>query len=176
MSNLNQPPNPPYQLPPTSTEQPPQPPSKPKRPKRFGWLAASLFALGGLALGGLASGGDSTTTTAEPGPTTTVTATETAAAKPSSEPSKAPEPKKTTPPKAPTTMGEGTFEIGVDAPAGRYKTVGEDNCYWERTKDDSGSFGSILANNNVNDGARASVTVKRGEFFTSSGCGTWTKV
>jgi hypothetical protein len=118
MSNHNQ-------FPPTQP-QPEPAPSKPKRPKRFGWLAASLFTLGGLTLGGLIGGGDSTTTTAEPGPTTTVTATETTQADTSAEPNK-PEPKNTVPPKPPTTMGEGTYEIGDDAPAGRYKTDSEDN-------------------------------------------------
>jgi hypothetical protein len=44
------------------------------------------------------------------------------------------------------------------------------------TKDDSGDSDSIIANDNVNPGARASITVNSGEFFKSSGCGTWTRV
>ena len=36
--------------------------------------------------------------------------------------SKAPEAKKTTEPVAESTMGEGTYQIGVDAKPGRYKT------------------------------------------------------
>ena len=43
-------------------------------------------------------------------------------------------------------------------------------------KDDSGELDSIIANDNVNPGARVSITVKRGEFFNSNGCGTWTMV
>jgi hypothetical protein len=35
---------------------------------------------------------------------------------------------------------------------------------------------SIIANDNVNPGARASITVKSGEFFKSNDCGTWTRV
>ena len=76
-------------------------------------------------------------------------------------------------------MEEGTYEIGVDAQPGRYKTtVPQDSsgCYWERTKDDSGDTDSIIANDTVNPGARASITVNSGEFFKSSGCGTWTRV
>ena len=49
-------------------------------------------------------------------------------------------------------------------------------CYWARMKDDSGELDSIIANDNVNPGARVSITVKRGEFFNSNGCGTWTMV
>jgi hypothetical protein len=49
-------------------------------------------------------------------------------------------------------------------------------CYWERTKDDSGDTDSIIANDTVNPGTRASITVNSGEFFKSSGCGTWTRV
>jgi hypothetical protein len=76
-------------------------------------------------------------------------------------------------------MDEGTYEIGVDAKPGRYKTrvpESSSGCYWERLKDDRGGFNSIIANDNVNSGARASVTVKRGEFFNSKDCGTWTRV
>ena len=42
--------------------------------------------------------------------------------------------------------------------------------------DDRGGLNSIIANDNVNPGARVSITVKRGEFFNSEGCGTWTRV
>jgi hypothetical protein len=105
--------------------------------------------------------------------------TKTAKAESAPSASKAPEPTKTTKPESKSTMEEGTYEIGVDAEPGRYKTtVPEDssNCYWARMKDDRGGLDSIIANDNVSPGARASVTVKSGEFFKSSGCGTWTKV
>jgi hypothetical protein len=145
-----------------------------------------ITALVALGLGGLIGGaGDGTATTAEPIASVTVTetatetVTETAQAKPAPTATKAPAPKNTTQPKSESTMEEGSYEIGVDAKPGRYKTrVPEDSfgCYWERTKDDSGDFDSIIANDNLNPGARASVTVKRGEFFKSNGCGTWTMV
>jgi hypothetical protein len=76
-------------------------------------------------------------------------------------------------------MDDGTYEIGVDAKPGRYKTrVPEDSsgCYWEKMKDDSGGFNSLIANGEVNPGGRVSITLKRGEFFNSEDCGTWTRV
>ena len=49
---------------------------KPKGSKRFGWVAAGLFALGGLTLGGLVGGsGDTTATMPSPMPAATVTTT-----------------------------------------------------------------------------------------------------
>lgn len=176
---MTHPNNPPYQLPPTGTQQPLPPPAKKTHKARIillGVLGAFIvLVLLGSCIS-LLTGTDSGTSVA-PAPTVTVTVTEPAAggasAEANLEPSKAPAPKEPAPAKA--TMDEGTYEIGVDAPAGRYKTVAEDSCYWKRSKDDSGTLDSILANDNVNDGARASVTVKKGEFFTSEGCGTWTK-
>ena len=64
------------------------------------------------------------------------------------------------------TFGDGTYEVGVDVVAGRYKTQGPTddlfkNCYWQRTKDDSGQFRSIIANGNTQ--GPGSVTIKAGE-------------
>jgi hypothetical protein len=175
---------------PPGGQQPPYGPvpvqQPPKKAKRFGWPTVLLVAFGSWLIGfvmALLGGTDTAPTTAEPiAPVTvteTETVTETAEAKPAPTASKAPTTKNTTEPKSESTMEEGSYEIGVDAKPGRYKTrVPEDSfgCYWERTKDDSGDFDSIIANDNVNPGARASVTVKRGEFFKSNGCGTWTMV
>ncbi len=151
---------------------------QPKKPKRFGWPTLIITAVVALGLGGIIGGsGDGTATTAEP--SATATASKPAEEKSAPSASKAPEAKKTTEPVAKSTIGEGTYQIGVDAKPGRYKTqVPQDsgNCYWERTKDDSGDMDSIIANDNVNPGARASITVNSGEFFKSSGCGTWTMV
>jgi hypothetical protein len=78
-----------------------------------------------------------------------------------------------------TTAGDGTYEVGVDLEPGRYKTAGPDqssvipNCYWARTKDDSGEFGSIIANQNLQ--GPGSVTVKEGEFVNFAGGCSWTK-
>jgi hypothetical protein len=83
---------PPYQPPPS--EPPPQqpfqpqpgpPPQPPKsqKSKRFGWLAASLFALGGLTVGTLAGSAGSNNVTGEP--VATASATASAASEPTEE-------------------------------------------------------------------------------------------
>lgn len=150
---------------------------QPKKPKRFGWPTVIITAVAALSLGGIIGNVGDTGPTAEP--SATATASKPAEAKSGPSASKAPEAKKTTEPVAESTMGEGTYQIGVDAKPGRYKTQAPQdsaNCYWERLKDDRGGFDSIIANNNVNPGARVSITVKQGEFFNSHGCGTWTMV
>ena len=150
---------------------------QPKKPKRFGWPTVIITAVAALSLGGIIGNVGDTGPTAEP--SATATASKPAEAKSGPSASKAPEAKKTTGPVAESTMGEGTYQIGVDAKPGRYKTQAPQdsaNCYWERLKDDRGGFDSIIANNNVNPGARVSITVKQGEFFNSHGCGTWTMV
>jgi hypothetical protein len=139
--------------------------------------AVVALGLGGIVGGIVGGSGDGTATTAEPN--ATVTATETAEAKPAPTASKAPTTRNATEPKAESTMAEGTYEIGVDAKPGRYKTrVPEDSsgCYWERLKDDRGGLDSVIANGIVNAGGRVSITVKRGEFLNSEDCGTWTMV
>ena len=45
-----------------------------------------------------------------------------------------------------------------------------------KAKDDSGEFDSVIANGEVNAGGRVSITLKRGQFFLSEDCGTWTLV
>lgn len=79
-----------------------------------------------------------------------------------------------------TTVSDGTYEVGVDMAAGRYKTEGPsasnalDMCYWERASTDSGELGSIIANEIVQ--GPGSVTVQNGEFATLRGGCTWTRV
>ncbi|MET8152732.1 hypothetical protein ACIBSW_20965 [Actinoplanes sp. NPDC049668] len=79
-------------------------------------------------------------------------------------------------PKA-TTFGEGTWAVDIDIAPGTYAvTVPADSsgCYWERMKSLSGGLGGIVANNNVDAGSRATVTIKSSDKgFKSSGCGTW---
>lgn len=101
-------------------------------------------------------------------PQPTVTVTKTAKAKPA----------KTEAPSS-TISGDGEYLVGKDMPAGTYKTAGSDNeldlpCYWERAKDSSGEFDSIIANGNPKGQSR--VTVNRGEVFKSQGCKDWVKV
>lgn len=164
--------------------QPVQP--QPGKRKRFGWVALIVTALVSLTIGGMiGNSGDASTTTAQPAPTVTETETVTEEA-PDPEPQptetvtvtakpKA-EPKADTGPSA--ELAEGTYEVGKDVKAGRYKTTVPDdsmNCYWARLKDDSGDFDAIIANDNASPGARVSVTIKNGEFFENNGCGDWAR-
>jgi hypothetical protein len=78
-------------------------------------------------------------------------------------------------PVGPTIPGDGTFAVGSDIPAGTYRSPKPDsgNCYWQRSKDDSDSLNSIIANDNTAGPAR--VTLHRGEYFKDSGCNDWVK-
>lgn len=78
-----------------------------------------------------------------------------------------------------TQFGDGQYEVGVDIAAGRYKTPGSggsgimESCYWERAKNDSGDFGSIISNENLQ--GPGTVSLKAGEFFKTNGGCNWTK-
>ncbi|MBB3052394.1 hypothetical protein FHS23_003428 [Prauserella isguenensis] len=70
----------------------------------------------------------------------------------------------------------GMYQVGVDAPPGRYVTDGPTpddpmGCYWERTSDDSGEFDSLITNGMPM--GKASVTVEEGEFFSVEGSCVW---
>lgn len=79
-------------------------------------------------------------------------------------------------PKA-NSFGEGTWAVNIDIAPGTYAvTVPDDSsgCYWERMRNLAGGFDAILANDNVDAGARATATIKSSDKgFKSSGCGTW---
>jgi hypothetical protein len=107
-----------------------------------------------------------TTTVTEPGETITETV-------------KAPEPKKTEAPEPAKpsiadTIDDGTWEVGEDVQPGKYKTRVDSgaNCYWKIAKDAGSDLDDILQNDNV-DGGPAIVNLKKGQYFTSSDCGTW---
>jgi hypothetical protein len=78
-----------------------------------------------------------------------------------------------------TQFGDGQYEVGVDVVAGRYKTPGSGEpgiwgaCYWERAKNDSGDFSSIISNENLQ--GPGTVALKPGEFFKTNGGCNWTK-
>lgn len=95
----------------------------------------------------------------KPGPTVTVTKTEKAKA-----------------PTAPSGFGPGTYEVGVDMPAGKYKTKGPDDsgldsCYWSRNRDASGE--DIIANSLLK--GQGVVVINKGEYFETDGCQDWVK-
>ncbi|MFD3730294.1 hypothetical protein [Streptomyces sp. NPDC058632] len=169
-------------------------PVRPPRP-RGRWLKYGAVALVSLFIGvGIGSGGDGSAaadtaaagTTSEPRPTATVTETAKAAdggdAKPAPTVTETEtvtaKPKKTKEPgPAAGFSGEGEYVVGEDIEAGTYKTAGADGdfgCYWERAKDASGEFGSIIANNNLNGPGR--VTLNTGEYFKTNRCQEWEKV
>jgi hypothetical protein len=129
------------------------------------------------------------------GAATTPAATTPAATTPSSQPpgnvyvpTTAPQQRATTTAAAPasalpvgaaTSVRDGTYEVGKDIAAGRYKTAGPPtnatirNCRWQSAKDDSGELRSIISSGDTQ--GPGSVTVKAGEFFQTSGGCTWTK-
>lgn len=161
----------------------PKPPNAPaaKSPwygKRRVLLPATAVVF--LAIG--ASGGSKpadTTTTARPAATVTVTSQGTAAPAPAvtvTETAQAPAPAQ---PAGDRIGGDGTYEVnGTEMKPGKWKTAGPasniiENCYYERNKGGDG-LGSIIANDNTK--GPATVNVKQGEFFKTSGCQDWVKV
>ncbi|MET9775955.1 hypothetical protein ABZ023_17175 [Streptomyces sp. NPDC006367] len=175
---------------------PPMPPHSPAgKPdaRRRTWLKYGVVALVSLLLGvGIGSSGDTSgdaeeTADAKAAPRPTVTVTETA---PAAEAEPAPtvtetvtetvtaQPEKTEEPGPATSFsGDGEYLVGEDIKAGTYKTAGpegEFGCYWERAKDASGEFGSIIANNNLEGTGR--VTLNKGEYFKTNRCQEWKRV
>ncbi|MBZ9645322.1 hypothetical protein [Streptomyces sp. PSKA30] len=150
---------------------------------KYGAVAlVSLFVGVGIGNNGGAAESGKETADAKAAPRPTVTVTETAEA---AAPEPAPtvtetvtaEPKQTKAPGPATSFsGEGEYLVGEDIKAGTYKTAGPDGafgCYWERAKDASGEFGSIIANNNLNGPGR--VTLNSGEYFKTNRCQEWTR-
>ncbi|MEU1078436.1 MULTISPECIES: hypothetical protein [unclassified Streptomyces] len=70
-------------------------------------------------------------------------------------------------------LGDGTFQVGPDIRPGTYVSTGnKDGCYWERSKDASGSTDAILANDNVT-GASYVTVAASDKIFKSSDCADW---
>jgi hypothetical protein len=68
-----------------------------------------------------------------------------------------------------TISGEGVYEVGRDMRPGTYRAADNAGCYWQISTDPNGD--DIVSNDNV-DGP-AIVSVRAGQYFTSSGCGDW---
>lgn len=167
---------------------PPALPSRRRQRIKYGVMAAlALFVGIGIGSGGGESAsGDATDATdatdAKAGPRPTVTVTETAqgeaAPAPTVTETVTAQPKKAAP-AGPATIfsGEGEYLVGEDIKPGTYRTAGPDDefgCYWERAKDASGEFGSIIANNNLEGPGR--VTLNKGEYFKTNRCKEWKSV
>ncbi|KJL37091.1 hypothetical protein RR49_01203 [Microbacterium ginsengisoli] len=77
---------------------------------------------------------------------------------------------------AENSFSGGVYVVGTDVAAGTYRTGQIDSglCYyaWKAGTD---SDSRILDNNVVQEGA-ATATLREGQVFESSGCGTWTKL
>ncbi|MDR6976236.1 hypothetical protein J2X68_002924 [Streptomyces sp. 3330] len=149
---------------------------------KYGVTAAvALFVGVGIgAGGGESASGD--TADVEAGPRPTVTVTETARGEAAPAPTVTEmvtvPPEKAEPVGPATTFsGEGEYLVGEDIKAGTYRTAGPEDelgCYWERAKDASGEFGSIIANNNLQGSGR--VTLGKGEYFKTNRCQEWKRV
>lgn len=75
-------------------------------------------------------------------------------------------------------IGAGTWLVGQDVAAGKYRTSGAKDdlelCYWHTAPDDGTSHireQGVIANPNE----PGRVTLKRGDYFKTSGCGPWVK-
>ncbi|WP_225652190.1 hypothetical protein [Streptomyces pseudogriseolus] len=181
---------PPMPVSPAGAGQPPAgTPTGPKPSHRKAWLTHGATALVALVIGaGIGGEGESGGKDDSAAPAPAVTVTETAPAEAGvPEPAATVTEKVTVTPKpakkpgaATTVEGDGQYLVGDDMQAGTYKTAGPEkgsiieNCYWARTKDASGEFGAIIANDNLQGQGR--VTVNKGEYFETNGCQEWTKV
>lgn len=69
---------------------------------------------------------------------------------------------------------DGTWSVGVDMPAGKYRTTtATSDCYWSITK--TGTNGEDIVSNHVG-GGHLTVTLKTGQDFETMGCGQWVKI
>lgn len=76
--------------------------------------------------------------------------------------------------KSKTSFEDGAYIVGTDIEPGTYKNTGDQDCYWQRLRDFSGSFDGIIANGNPK--GAAIVTIKTSDKgFSAARCGTWTK-
>jgi hypothetical protein len=77
-------------------------------------------------------------------------------------------------PKAP--FQDGTYIVGTDVAPGTWRSSGGDDlCYSERLKGFGGTLSSIIANNVGSTGMIVTIR-STDKGFSSSGCGTWTKI
>jgi hypothetical protein len=70
------------------------------------------------------------------------------------------------------TYPAGTYQVGVEMAPGTYATTGSSHCYWARLRGNSGEFGDIIANDNVQGQGSFSVRSTDGYVELSGTC-TW---
>lgn len=149
-------------------------------------LVAAIALVVGITFGTEASKSKTTTVTAADVTTQTTPAT----SPPTTQPAPATTRATVPPTAAPTTVapvttaagpkthfsGDGSYRVGVDIAAGTYRTPGpksgRSSCYWERESDFSGSFDSIIANENPT-GAGVVTIAASDKGFKSTACQDW---
>lgn len=72
-------------------------------------------------------------------------------------------------------FGPGTFAVNTDIAPGTWRSAGAAGCYWARLKDFAGGVTGIIANDNASGPAVVQIA-PTDAGFTSSRCGTWTKI
>lgn len=72
-----------------------------------------------------------------------------------------------------TTFGEGIYTVGLDVKPGTYRVTAPaaDKCYWAISK--TGTNGEDLIRNDIPNGGFPTVTLIKGQDFSSHDCGTW---
>lgn len=157
--------------------------AEPAKPRRK-WLVPTLTGVLGFLVGlGAGGAGKNTNTTATPTPstsTTTITQTVTAsgsAAAPVTTTVTATVAAAAPPPSAGTTIEDGTWTVGSDVQPGTYRLKDTlpagSTCFWGIYK--SGTNKDSIVQNDIVTGGRPTVTLKAGQDFESTRCGTWVK-
>ncbi len=72
-------------------------------------------------------------------------------------------------------FGDGTFIVNKDIAPGTWRSSSSGSCYWERLRGFGGTLHDIIANDNTTGGAVVTIAASDAGF-SSSRCGTWTKV
>lgn len=67
-------------------------------------------------------------------------------------------------PEKDTSISEGMYKIGTDIPAGEYVLIGDGMAYFQVSKDSTGSFDSIICNDNFSN--RSIISVKDGQYLS----------
>ena len=70
-----------------------------------------------------------------------------------------------------TIESDGVYEVGPDMKAGRYKTSGGSSCYFAVLRS---SDSTDISTNGLPNG-QAYVTVNKGQYFETRGCGEWVR-
>jgi hypothetical protein len=72
-------------------------------------------------------------------------------------------------------FGDGTYIVGTDISPGTFRVTANNGCYWERLRNFTGEFKSIIANDNAK-GSTIVEIASSDAGFSSENCGEWQKV